>query len=197
MENIARVSLKTADKVTSATPSKKRRKTRKNDSSHDDVCQKQCATKYLSLKDNEDNDKTDGKPKKGVKFTLKTTNQRKVLKRIGTVDHVIANKKMRMLQCKNKEDKKTEESDGSLEGNEPAGAIEQKRISERAETESNTCAQLSLQNNSSNTRVIAQGVPNASNSTECSLSKLLIVLLNKFCHQRQQRDITLPLLRHR
>lgn len=168
MENIARVSLKTADKGTLASSSKKRRKASKNNSSHDDVCQKQCATKYLPLKDNEDNtEKSEGKPKKGVKFALKTTNQKKVLKRTGTVDHAIANKKMRMLQCKNKE-KKTEESDILLERNE-LDAIDQEKINECSEVETNICTQLSIQNNSLNTKIITQGAPGT--STECSLSK--------------------------
>lgn len=162
------MSLKIADKVIPPVSSKKRRKTPKNDSSHDDVCQKQCATKYLPLKDNEDNEKTEAKPKKGVKFALKTTNQRKVLKRIGTMDHVIADKKMRMLQCKNKGEKKTEESDILLEHTE-FGATEQEKINECTGTEANTCTQLFIQNNSSSTKVITQGAPSI--STEYSLSK--------------------------
>ncbi|XP_032663668.1 uncharacterized protein LOC116840701 isoform X2 [Odontomachus brunneus] len=169
LENIARVSLKTADKVIPPVSSKKRRKTPKNDSSHDDVCQKQCAAKYLPLKDNEDNEKTETKPKKDAKFTLKTTNQRKVLKRMGTMDHVITDKKMRMLQCKNKGEKKTEESDILLERNE-FGTIEQEKINECIGTEANTCTQLSIQNNSSSTKVITQGIPSTSKSTEYSLS---------------------------
>lgn len=175
MENIARVSSKTADKTAPSISSKKRRKTPKNDSSHDDACQKQCATKYLPLKDNEDNEKTETKSKRGVKFALKTTNQRKVLKRIGTVDHVIANKKMRMLQqCKNKEEK-AEESDTLLERNKLC-AIEREKVNDHMETQSNICVQSSVQYNSLNTKVITQSA-SSSNSTECTLSKSQIVLL--------------------
>ncbi|EFN82283.1 uncharacterized protein LOC105185259 [Harpegnathos saltator] len=155
LENIARVSLKAADKVIPPISSKRRRKTPKNDSSHDDVCQKQCATKYLPLKDNEDNEKTETKPKRGVKFTLKTTNQKKVLKRISTADHTIASKKMRMFQCKNKEDKKTEESDILLERNEH-DVTESEKSNERTKIEANI-KQLSIQNNLLSTKIITQG----------------------------------------
>lgn len=123
----------------------------------------------MSLKDNEDNEKTATKSKKGVKFALKTTKQRKVLKRIGTVDHIIVNKKMRILQCKNKEEKKTEENDILLEHNKFV-AIEQEKTNECTETEANTSVQLSIQNNLSSTKVIIQGAPNT--NIEHSLSKL-------------------------
>lgn len=89
LENIARISLKIADKAIPPISSKKRRKSSKNDSSHEDMCtQKQCATKqYSPLKDNEDNEKA--KSKRNVKFTTFKADQRKILKRIGTVDHAI------------------------------------------------------------------------------------------------------------
>ncbi|XP_014484271.1 PREDICTED: uncharacterized protein LOC106749390 isoform X2 [Dinoponera quadriceps] len=160
LENIARVSSKTADKVGNPPISSKKRR-KKNDSSHNDICQKQCATKYLLL--NEDNEKIEVKPKRGVKFALKTTNQRKVLKRVGIVDHVIANK--RMLQCK--EENKAEESDILLVCNE-LGAIKQEKINE-CSTESSTCVQLSIQNtNPFSSKIIAQGAPNS--NIEYSLS---------------------------
>lgn len=170
MENIARISLKIADKVIPSISSKKRRKS-KNDSNHEGICQKQCATKYSLLKDNEDNEKAIAKSKRNVKFTLKA-DQRKILKRIGTVDHVIADKRMRMSQCKNKREKKIEESDASLERNE-LDIIMQKKTSECTETETNNYIQLSMQDNSSSIEITkAQISSNTSrNNIGCNSSK--------------------------
>jgi len=64
---------------------KKQRKS-KNDSSNEDICQKQCATKYSPLKDNEDNEKAITKSKRNVKFTLEADDG-KNLKRMGIVRH--------------------------------------------------------------------------------------------------------------
>ncbi|XP_018407103.1 PREDICTED: uncharacterized protein LOC108783115 [Cyphomyrmex costatus] len=153
LENIARISLKIADKAIPSISSKKRRKSSKNNSNHEDICKKQCATKYSPLKDNEDNEKAITKSKKKVKFTLKA-DQRKILKRMGTVDHTIADKRIRISQCKNKREKKIEENDVSLEQNE-SDIIRHEKTSKFVETE-NSCMQLSLQDSLSSTEVIAK-----------------------------------------
>lgn len=169
LENIARVSLKIADKVAPSI-SKKRRKSSKNDSNHEEICQKQqSATKYSPLKDNEDNEKVVAKSKKSVKLALKA-DQKKALKRIGTaVDDAVANKKIRMSHCRNKREKKTEDMDVSLEHNE-LDITEHERTNDITETETNSCMQLSIQDNSSSTEIITQIA--ASNSADCDLSKL-------------------------
>lgn len=172
LENIARVSLKIVDKVIPPISSKKRRKSSKNDPSHEENCQKQCATKYSPLKDNEDNEKVVAKSKKNVKLAIKT-DQKKALKRIGTVDDAIVNKRIRMSHCRNKREKKTEEIDVSLEHNE-LDIIEHEKTSDIIETEINSCMQLSMQDNSSSTEIITQ--TSASNSADCDLSKLHVNL---------------------
>ncbi|KYN43105.1 GON-4-like protein [Trachymyrmex septentrionalis] len=153
LENIARISLKIADKAIPSISSKKR-KSSKNNSNHEDLCKKQCATKYSPIKDNEDNEKAITKSKRNVKFTLKT-DQRKILKRIGTVDHAVADKRMRISQCKNKREKKIEESDVLLEQNEP-DITRHEKANEFTETENSCCTQLSMQDNLSSTEVIAK-----------------------------------------
>ncbi|XP_071567188.1 uncharacterized protein Mute [Temnothorax nylanderi] len=172
LENIARISLKIADKAIPPISSKKRRKSSKNDTSHEDICQKQCATKqYSPLKDNEDNEKALAKSKRNAKFTTLKADQRKILKRIGTVDHAIADKRMRISQCKNKREKKNEENDASLEQNE-LNLIKLDKTSEFTETETNSCTQLSMQDNSLSTEVITkmQISSNISNNTGCNSS---------------------------
>lgn len=168
LENIARVSLKIADKGIPPISSKKRRKSSKNDSSHEEICQKQCATKYSPLKDNEDNEKVVAKSKKSVKLAIKTEAQKKALKRIGTVDDAIVNKRIRMSHCRNKREKKTEEINVSLEHNE-LDITEHEKTGDITETEINSCMQLSMQDNSSS-EIITQ--TSASNSADCDLSKL-------------------------
>ncbi|XP_050450458.1 uncharacterized protein LOC126850996 isoform X2 [Cataglyphis hispanica] len=163
LENIARVSLKIADKGTPPISSKKRRKSSKNDSSHEEICQKQCATKYSPLKDNEDNEKVIAKSKKSVKLPIKT-DQKKALKRIGTVDAIV-NKRIRMSHCRNKREKKTEEIDVSLEHNE-LDITEHEKIVDITETEINSM-QLSMQDNSSS-ELITQ--TSASNNVDCDLN---------------------------
>jgi len=164
--------LKVADKVVPSISSKKRRKSSKNDSSHEDICQKQCASKYLPLKDNEDNEKAIAKSKKNVKFALKV-DQRKVLKRKSTVDDAIVNKKMRVSQCKNKREKKTEETDTLLEteSNE-LDIAEQEKTNEFTEIETN-CAQLSVQDNILGTEIITHIAPSINISTDRNPSKSL------------------------
>lgn len=164
LENIARVSLKIADKVAPPISSKKRRKSSKNDSSHEEICQKQNATKYSSLKDNEDNEKVVTKSKKSVKLAIKA--EKKTLKRIGTVDDAIANKRIRMSHCRNKRERKTEEIDISVEHNELD-------ITEHEKIETETNMQLSIQDNSS-TEIITQTT--ASSIADCDLSKLYVNL---------------------
>ncbi|XP_029163698.1 uncharacterized protein LOC114935123 [Nylanderia fulva] len=163
LENIARVSLKIADKVApSSISSKKRRKSSKNESSHEEVCQK----KYSPLKDNEDNEKAAAKSKKSVKLALKA-DQKKTLKRIGNVDDATANKKIRMTHCRSKREKKTEEMDVLLEHSELDIAEHEKTNDNIRETEGNSCMQLSVQDNSSSVELVQSAT---SNSTDCDLN---------------------------
>jgi len=178
LENIARISLKIADKANLSISSKKQRKSSKNDSSNEDICQKQSATKYSPLKDNEDNEKAITKSKRNVKFTLKA-DERKNLKRIGIVDHTITDKRMRISQCKNKREKKIEESNTLLEQNK-LDIINYEKTSEFTETENN-CTQLAMQDNSLNIEAIAktQISSNISNNVGCNSSEshLLIIYI--------------------
>jgi len=182
LENIARVSLKMVDKVipTPISP-KKRRKSSKNESNHDDVDQKQCITKYSPIKDNEDNEKS--KSKGNVKFTLKS-DKGKVLKRMSTINHVIENKKIRLSQCKNKREKKAEENETILEEDKEFDIIKQEKMNDFTETESNNCIQLLAQNNSLNTEVIVEDVPNTSTNISKSSKSLsyIIYIYNKIIY---------------
>ncbi|KAG5313409.1 GON4L protein, partial [Acromyrmex insinuator] len=188
LENIARISLKIADKAIPSISSKKRRKSSKNNSNHEDLCKKQCATKYSSIKDNEDNEKAITKSKRNVKFTLKT-DQRKILKRIGIVDHAIAEKRMRISQCKNKREKKIEESDVSLEQNEP-DIIRYEKTSEFMETENNSCTQLSMQDNLSSTEVIAKTQISSNISNNINSKKNIETVLTTENNISSKSDLT-------
>ncbi|KAL6259235.1 hypothetical protein P5V15_009154 [Pogonomyrmex californicus] len=172
LENIARISLKIADKAIPSISSKKRRKSSKNESNHEDISsqrEKQCTTSS-PLKDNEDNEKAVTKSKRNVKFTLKT-DPKKIFKRISTEDHVIPDKRMRMTQYKSKREKKTEESDVLSERNE-SDIVKQEKINELTETKTNNYIQLSMQDDSLNTELITktQISPSTSNSTGCNLN---------------------------
>lgn len=172
LENIARVSLKVADKVVPPISSKKRRKSSKNDPGHEDICQKRCATKYLPLKENEDNEKAIVKSKKNVKFALKV-DQRKVLKRRSTVNDTIANKKMRMSQCKSKREKKTEGVDALLKAeNTELDTSEQEKANQFTEIETKNRTQSSMQDNTLGIEVNTQVVSSTNNSTDRNPSKL-------------------------
>ncbi|KAG7203190.1 hypothetical protein KM043_010297 [Ampulex compressa] len=99
LEHIARVSLKTMDKFIPPAPSKQRRKSTKNDSSQDELCQKQCSSKNSPIKDNEDTEKLLMKPKRGARSPPKSGGQKRPLKRSAAVDHSdISDKKMRIPQ---------------------------------------------------------------------------------------------------
>lgn len=186
LENIARVSLKIADKVIPSISSKKGRKSSKNDPS-EDVCQKQCTSKYSPLKNNEDNEKIIAKSKRDVKFAFKTANQKKVLKRIGAVEHAIVNKKIRISQCKNKREKKTEETDALLEHNELD--ITEEKLNEFTETETISCTQLLTQDNLSSAEVIMQNAPSTSNESNSSKSRNYIT--NKILLRIETRMVRL------
>lgn len=126
--------------------SKKRRKSSsKNNSNDKDICEKQCATRYSPSKDNEDNEKTGVKSKRGIKLTLKPEEQRKTLKRINTIDHAITNKRMRISQCKNKREKKTEDSDILLAHNKYD--VEQEKTNKCTKVETSDYMKLSIQEN--------------------------------------------------
>lgn len=79
---------------------------------------------------------------------------------------------MRISQCKNKREKKTEECDALLEQNE-LDIIKLGKTSEFMETETDNCTQLSMQDNSLSTEVIkkTQISSNMSNNTSYNLSK--------------------------
>ncbi|XP_020294217.1 uncharacterized protein LOC109859914, partial [Pseudomyrmex gracilis] len=168
LDHIARVSLKVADKVIPSISPKKRRKSSKTDPSQEDVCQKQCATKDVLLKENEDSEKL--KPKRNVNFTLKT-DQKKVLKRIGTVDHAVANKRMRMSQCRSKREKKTEEHDASAEVNE-SGVVEHEKTNELKKSEVSSIAQVPMRDNLLNTEVTPVISSSSSNNIDCESSNV-------------------------
>lgn len=91
---------------------------------------------------------------------------------MGTVDHAIADKRMRISQCKNKREKKIEESNVSLEQNEP-DIIRHEETSEFTETENSCCTQLSMQDDLSSTEVITktQISSNISNNISFNSSK--------------------------
>lgn len=171
LENIARISLKTADKAVLPMSSKKGRKSSKNESSREDVCQKQCTSKYLPLKDNEDNEKIVAAKSKNRTFK---SNERKAVKRITIVEDVIVNKKIRISQCKNKREKKTEENDVLIEHDVYHDIdIQQEKIkAEFTEIETNSSMLSSVQNNSSSSEIITQDAPSTSNDTESISSKL-------------------------
>ncbi|XP_076177842.1 gon-4 like protein muscle wasted isoform X2 [Ptiloglossa arizonensis] len=116
LENIARVSLKTTDKSFPSITSKQRRKPSKNESNSDEQYQKSCMSKNSPMKDNEEGGKVIVKSKKNIKSPSKTGDQKRGLKRLGSIDHVDVNtKKMRMTQCKNKREKKTDKQEIKLE----------------------------------------------------------------------------------
>lgn len=77
---------------------------------------------------------------------------------------------MRISQCKNKREKKTEENDASLEQNE-LDVIKLEKTSEFTETETNSCTQIPKQGNSLNIEVKMQISSNTSNNTGYNSSK--------------------------
>lgn len=124
----------------------------------------------MLLKENEDSEKL--KSKRNVNFTLKT-DQKKVLKRIGTVDTAVANKRMRMTQCRSKREKKTKEHDASAEVNE-SGVAEDEKTNELKKSEViSSTAQVSLRDNLLNTEVI-QVASSSSTSADWESSNYLL-----------------------
>lgn len=75
LENIARVSLKTSERCSSAASTGRRRKSSKNDNSPEDSVQKQCLLKSSPSKDSED-----GKTKRGGKSPPKYVDHRRTSK---------------------------------------------------------------------------------------------------------------------
>ncbi|KAF7394714.1 hypothetical protein HZH66_007888 [Vespula vulgaris] len=107
LENIARVSLKVADKFTPPIASKQRRKSSKTDIG-DDSCQKQCLPKNSPLKENEDNEKIISRSKRGTKSPPKSGEPKKSLKKVTFTDEAISSKKAHSPQSINKREKKIE-----------------------------------------------------------------------------------------
>ncbi|XP_026670808.1 GON-4-like protein isoform X2 [Ceratina calcarata] len=107
LENISRVSLKTVDKFVPSVLNKSQRKSTKNECHTDEHCQKLLTSKNSPTKENEEGEKLIIKSKKTVP---KSKDQKKSLKRRAGngVDHDVDTyaKKMRILQCKKKKEKK-------------------------------------------------------------------------------------------
>lgn len=82
---------------------------------------------------------------------------------------------MRISQCKNKREKKTEESDASLEQNE-LDVMKVEKTNEFTETETNNCMQILKQDNSLSIEVITktQIFSNISNNTGYNSSKFFL-----------------------
>ncbi|XP_043256320.1 GON-4-like protein [Colletes gigas] len=116
LENIARVSLKTTDKLVPSISSRQRRKSSKNESNSDEQYQKSCISKNSPIKDNEEGGKVIVKSKKSIKSPAKVGDQKRDLKRLGSIDHMDVNtKKMRITQCKNKRGKTADKQETHLE----------------------------------------------------------------------------------
>ncbi|XP_046823154.1 GON-4-like protein isoform X1 [Vespa crabro] len=107
LENIARVSLKVADKFTPPIASRQRRKSSKADIG-DDSCQKQCLPKNSPVKENEDNERTISRSKRGTKSPPKSGEPKKSLKKVTFTDEIISTKKAYSPQSINKREKKIE-----------------------------------------------------------------------------------------
>ncbi|XP_076303648.1 gon-4 like protein muscle wasted [Lasioglossum baleicum] len=116
LENIARVSLKTADKFVSPIPSRSRRKSSKNESNSDEQYQKACMSKSSPVKDNEEIGKVMVKPKRNIKSPPKTDKKRG-LKRLENADRIDVNAKRARIttQCKGKKEKKVDKQQTKLE----------------------------------------------------------------------------------
>ncbi|XP_033340085.2 gon-4 like protein muscle wasted isoform X1 [Megalopta genalis] len=115
LENIARVSLKTADKFISPIPSRPRRKSSKNESNPDEQYQKSCMLKSSPVKDNEEVGKVLVKAKRNVKSPPKTDKKRG-LKRMESMDQIGAStKRARITQQKSKKERKVDKQQTKLE----------------------------------------------------------------------------------
>ncbi|XP_076652630.1 gon-4 like protein muscle wasted isoform X2 [Halictus rubicundus] len=115
LENIARVSLKTADKFVSPIPSRPRRKSSKNEPNSDEQYQKPCMSKSSPVKDNEEIGKVMVKPKRNIKSPSKT-DQKRGLKRLENTDRMDVNaKRVRITQYKSKKEKKVDKQQTKLE----------------------------------------------------------------------------------
>lgn len=101
------MSLKVADKFTPPIASKQRRKSSKADIG-DDSCQKQCLPKNSPVKENEDNERTISRSKRGTKSPPKSGEPKKSLKKVTFTDEVMSNKKACSPQSINKREKKIE-----------------------------------------------------------------------------------------
>ncbi|XP_078042869.1 gon-4 like protein muscle wasted isoform X2 [Augochlora pura] len=115
LENIARVSLKTADKFVSPIPSKPRRKSSKNESNSDEQYQKSCTLKDSPVKDNDEVGKVIVKAKRNVKSPPKPDKKRS-LKRTQSMDEMgVSTKRARITQQKNKRERKVDKQQTKLE----------------------------------------------------------------------------------
>ncbi|KAI4502066.1 hypothetical protein M0802_002748 [Mischocyttarus mexicanus] len=108
LENIARVSLKVADKFTAPVVSKQRRKSSKADTSGEESCQKQCLPKNSPVKENDDNERIISRPKRGTKSPPKSGEPKKSLRKVTFTDEVASNKKAYSPHSINKREKKVE-----------------------------------------------------------------------------------------
>ncbi|XP_014608168.1 PREDICTED: uncharacterized protein LOC106788938 [Polistes canadensis] len=108
LENIARVSLKVADKFTAPVVSKQRRKSSKADIGVEESCQKQCLSKNSPVKENDDNERIISRPKRGTRSPPKSGESKKSLKKVTFTDEVASNKKACSPQSINKREKKVD-----------------------------------------------------------------------------------------
>ncbi|XP_015180544.1 PREDICTED: uncharacterized protein LOC107068544 isoform X2 [Polistes dominula] len=108
LENIARVSLKVADKFTAPLVSKQRRKSSKADIGVEESCQKQCPSKNSPVKENDDNERIISRPKRGTRSPPKSGEPKKSLKKVTFTDEMTFNKKASSPQSINKREKKIE-----------------------------------------------------------------------------------------
>ncbi|XP_076751273.1 gon-4 like protein muscle wasted [Xylocopa sonorina] len=115
LENIARVSLKTADKFVPTILTRQRKKSSKSEFHADEQYQKPCVSKSSPTKENkeEQGGKLIIKTKRNMSSPSKTADQKKNLKRSGSdINYMNSNtKKMRMSQCKSKREKKMNNGD--------------------------------------------------------------------------------------
>ncbi|XP_076630672.1 gon-4 like protein muscle wasted isoform X2 [Colletes latitarsis] len=136
LENIARVSLKTTDKLVPYISSRQRRKSSKNESNSDEQYQKSCISKNSPIKDNEEGGKVIVKSKKSIKSPSKVGDQKRDLKRLGSIDHMDVNtKKMRITQCKNKRGKTADKQETHLECT--SSRVDHMKLNESLCTDSN------------------------------------------------------------
>lgn len=184
LENIARVSLTTADKFVTPTSSRQRRKSSKTDSAYDEFGQKHDASKTSPVKDNEELEKAIVKSKK-AKPLAKSGEQKKALKRLGTADRPTGNTKIRVTQCKNKRERRNERQDLKSDDDEltPAdsGSSSREAVKENSSNvnhETLNCGVKLTRIDASEIKSNSSPLPNAGNVTPWTRQEDMILLQN-------------------